>query len=82
MNASWWVGNAALLPLVAVGGLLLARKIGRLRLVGAFFGLFLAFDFGLALTQGLDVADAFQSLAFVLGEARSSSSQRSWSPSR
>ena len=66
VNASWWVGNAALLPLVAVGGLLLARKIGRLRLVGAFFGLFLAFDFGLALTQGLAVTDAFQSLAFVL----------------
>ncbi|MGA2614672.1 MAG: hypothetical protein ABSG38_14635 [Spirochaetia bacterium] len=58
MNASWWVGNAALLPLVALGGLLLARKIGRLRLVAAFLGLFLVFNLGLALAQGLAVLDA------------------------
>jgi len=64
-NASWWVGNAALLPLAAIGGLLLARKIGRLRLVGAFLALFLAFNLGLALDQGLSVGDALQSVIFV-----------------
>ncbi len=66
MNASWWVGNAALLPLAAVGGILLARKIGRLRLVGAFLGLFAVFNVGLALDQGLAISDAVQSLSFVL----------------
>ena len=66
-NASWWVGNAALLPLVVVGGFLLARKIGRLRLVAAFLGLFVAFNLGLALAQGLAAADAAQSVLFVLG---------------
>ena len=65
-GASWWVGNIALLPLAAVGGLLLARKTGRLRLVGAFLAMFLAFDFALALIQGLAVGDAVQSLLFVL----------------
>ncbi len=66
-NATWWVGNAALLPLVAVGGFLLARKIGRLRLVLAFLGLFVAFNLILAFGQGLAVADALQSVVFVFG---------------
>jgi ferredoxin-NADP reductase len=66
-NASWWVGNAALLPLAVVGGLLLARKIGRLRLVAAFLGLFVAFNLVLAFSQGLAISDAFQSVVFVFG---------------
>ena len=65
-GASWWVGNVALLPLAAAGGLLLARKTGRLRLVGAFLAMFLAFDSALALIQGLGVGDALQSILFVL----------------
>lgn len=34
--ASWWVGNAAMLPLVALGGYLLIRKIRRWDVVLAF----------------------------------------------
>ncbi len=30
-SASWWVGNSVLLPLVLIGGLLIIRKVGRLR---------------------------------------------------
>lgn len=35
-NASWWVGNIAMLPIVAVGGFLIIRKIRRWDLVLAF----------------------------------------------
>ncbi len=66
MDATWWVGSLALLPLTAVGGLLLARRIGRLRLVTAFLGLFAAFNIALALSQGLAVDEALSSLLFVL----------------
>jgi ferredoxin-NADP reductase len=66
MDATWWVGNPALLPLVVVGGLLLARKAGRMRLVGAFLGLFIVFNMALGLPQGLTVSDALQSVLFVL----------------
>jgi ferredoxin-NADP reductase/Na+-translocating ferredoxin:NAD+ oxidoreductase RnfD subunit len=34
--ASWWVGNLTLLPLVAVGGLLIVRKVQRFDLVLSF----------------------------------------------
>ena len=34
--ASWWVGTPWMLPAVAVGGFLVARKIRRLDMVGAF----------------------------------------------
>lgn len=36
-SASWWVGAAAMLPFVLVGGVLLARKIQRGRMVLTFF---------------------------------------------
>ncbi len=35
-SASWWVGNASLLPFVLVGGLLIVRKLRRLDLVFSF----------------------------------------------
>jgi ferredoxin-NADP reductase len=35
-SASWWVGNAPMLPLVLLGGLLLVRKLGRFDLVFSF----------------------------------------------
>jgi len=66
-NATWWVGNVTLLPLLVIGGLLLSRKIGRLRLVVSFLGLFIAFNLFLGLAQGVPVADALQSVLFVLG---------------
>lgn len=35
-SATWWVGTAWMLPVVAVGGLLITRKIRRFDLVGSF----------------------------------------------
>ncbi len=35
-SANWWVGNAAILPIVAIGGFLIIRKIKRLDMVLAF----------------------------------------------
>lgn len=36
-SASWWVGNAAMMPFVVAGGLLIVRKIRREDLVCSFF---------------------------------------------
>ena len=36
-TASWWVGNAPMLPFVLIGGLLVVRKIRRFDLVLSFF---------------------------------------------
>ena len=36
-SASWWVGAAALLPFVLIGGVLVVRKIRRTRMVLSFF---------------------------------------------
>src|SRR5258708_6765682 len=49
--ASWWVGSAALLPFVVVGGVLVARKLGRFDQVASFLIVALA---------GLGVVDLFQ----------------------
>src|SRR6266545_4588090 len=35
-SASWWVGDAAMLPFVLIGGILIVRKIGRFDLVSSF----------------------------------------------
>jgi len=37
LSATWWIGTPALLPFVAIGGLLLVRKIRRGNLVMSFF---------------------------------------------
>ncbi len=66
--ASWWVGSTALLPLVLIGGLLLVRKVSRIRLVGVFLGAFLVFNVGLALIQGLTLDLILQSVLFVFGQ--------------
>jgi ferredoxin-NADP reductase/Na+-translocating ferredoxin:NAD+ oxidoreductase RnfD subunit len=36
-SANWWVGTTAMLPFVVIGGLLLVRKIRRMRMVLTFF---------------------------------------------
>ena len=36
-TASWWVGTAAMLPFVVIGGILITRKIRRERMVITFF---------------------------------------------
>lgn len=35
-SASWWVGDAPMLPFVLIGGVLVVRKLGRYDLVGSF----------------------------------------------
>lgn len=36
-TASWWIGTAVMLPFVVIGGILIARKIRRERMVYSFF---------------------------------------------
>jgi ferredoxin-NADP reductase len=49
---SWWIGTAVLLPFVIVGGVLLARKLRRIRLVLAFFVVALAVTTIISMVQG------------------------------
>ena len=67
--ASWWVGSIHLLPLVAAGGALLARRASRLRLVGVFLGEFLVFLAGLSLVNGMGLDMIAQSALFVLSQS-------------
>jgi ferredoxin-NADP reductase/Na+-translocating ferredoxin:NAD+ oxidoreductase RnfD subunit len=67
--ATWWVGSAPLLPLVVIGGLLVVRKAGRLRLVGVFLAAFLVFMTALAAVNGLPADMALTSILFVLGQS-------------
>lgn len=53
-DASWWVGNAPMLPFVIVGGLLLVRKIQRFDLFLSFFGTALAATVALMVVQASD----------------------------
>jgi glycine betaine catabolism B len=66
--ATWWVGNTALLPLVALGGALVLRKVSRLRLVGVFFAAFLVFMTALAVVNGLPADMALPAILFVFGQ--------------
>jgi glycine betaine catabolism B len=74
-SASWWVGDAALLPFVLLGGLLLVRKLRRFDLVLSFGLAGLATVLGGALVSGQDALTAlvrlfqlspFAFFAFVL----------------
>jgi ferredoxin-NADP reductase len=66
--ATWWVGNAAMLPFVIACGLLLARRISRFRLLGVFFLFFAAFNAALGFLQGAPVDLVLQSIPFVFGQ--------------
>lgn len=37
-TASWWVGTAAMLPFVFIGGIIITRKVRRSRMIFSFFG--------------------------------------------
>jgi ferredoxin-NADP reductase/Na+-transporting NADH:ubiquinone oxidoreductase subunit NqrB len=67
--ASWWVGGTCMLPLVAVGGVLVLRKVNRFRLVGVFQGTFLVFNVALSISNGLAPDMILQSLLFVFGQS-------------
>jgi ferredoxin-NADP reductase/Na+-translocating ferredoxin:NAD+ oxidoreductase RnfD subunit len=51
-SASWWVGNAQLLPVVLIGGLLLVRKVRRGQMVTIFLATALTMTIVLTLTHG------------------------------
>lgn len=59
-SASWWVGNALLLPFVLIGGLLLVRKVGRFDLVMSFLLVALATSVVLSVISGQSLIAAFQ----------------------
>ncbi|HUJ75481.1 MAG TPA: FAD-dependent oxidoreductase, partial [bacterium] len=67
--ASWWVGATYMLPLVAVGGLLILRKVNRFRLAGVFLGAFLAVNVLLSILNGMPTDMMVQSLGFVFGQS-------------
>lgn len=59
-SASWWVGSMVLLPYVVIGGLLVVRKIRRLRMVGWFFVIALVTTSLLALMTHKDLVTTVQ----------------------
>jgi len=63
--ASWWVGNAVMLPAVIAGGILVLRKISRFRFVGIFLGLYALFVATSSLSQGLPLPMVLQSFGYV-----------------
>lgn len=67
--AAWWVAAPVLLPVVALGGLILIQKLRRWQLVGGFLGVYLGAVFGVALAQGADLADAASLLRGLLTQS-------------
>ena len=61
-SASWWIGDARLLPFVLVGGLLIARKLRRFDLVLSFFVTAFAVVLLASLFSGTDPFAAIQKL--------------------
>lgn len=61
---SWWVGVPQILPLVMIGGLLIARKMKRLDMVALFIGLYLLLTF-LQLILDIPPTEAFFTLIYV-----------------
>ncbi|HUO62017.1 MAG TPA: RnfABCDGE type electron transport complex subunit D [Candidatus Bathyarchaeia archaeon] len=59
-SASWWVGTTILLPIVVIGGLLVARKTRRNTMVFTFIGTAIASTAFLFWLDGRDVAVALQ----------------------
>lgn len=58
-SASWWVGTAAMLPAVLIGGFLIVRKIRRFDLVFYFFLISLSVVLATSLMQGTDLLTTF-----------------------
>jgi ferredoxin-NADP reductase len=64
-SASWWVGNAAMLPFVLVGGILVVRKIGRSDLVFSFLIATVATSLVLSLFGGGNLIGDMQKIIFL-----------------
>ena len=56
--ASWWVGTLAMMPLVLLGGVLVARKIARFDLILGFLAAACAVTLGTTLAKGAGVLAA------------------------
>ena len=63
-SASWWVGTISLLPFVIIGGLLVVRKIKRIRMVSLFFIVALISTTALALIGHMDLGTTIQATLF------------------
>jgi ferredoxin-NADP reductase len=61
-SASWWVGNAPMLPFVLVGGILVVRKLGRSDLVWSFLITTSVISLVLTLFAGIDLMGALQKI--------------------
>jgi ferredoxin-NADP reductase/Na+-translocating ferredoxin:NAD+ oxidoreductase RnfD subunit len=61
-SASWWVGTLVMFPFVAVGGILLVRKIARTDLVVSFMVTAVAFALGYYLVQRIALLTILQQL--------------------
>ncbi len=61
-SANWWVGSAAMLPAVALGGLLVIRKTRRADLVLVFLGAVTASVVGASFIAGTALTAALQQL--------------------
>jgi glycine betaine catabolism B len=59
-SASWWVGNAPMLPFVLLGGILVIRKIGRFDLVLSFLITTVATSLVLSMFAGVNLIGAIQ----------------------
>lgn len=68
-GTSWWVGNAYLLPVILIGGVLAATKVGKWESIGAFFAAFFVTTFGELIAMGysfpvaLDIVASPQTIA-------------------
>ncbi|MBU6431118.1 MAG: RnfABCDGE type electron transport complex subunit D [Patescibacteria group bacterium] len=58
-SASWWVGTLCMLPFVAIGGLLIVRKIRRADTVISFFAAALATIFAFGIMNGTNLPSYF-----------------------
>jgi len=61
-SASWWVGNASMLPFVLIGGILVVRKIGRFDLVLSFLSATIVTSITISLFGGGDLIDPLQKI--------------------
>ena len=62
-SASWWVGNAQMLPFVLAGGLLIVRKIRRFDLVVSFLLTALVMVIVASLFSGSSLLSSFQQIS-------------------
>lgn len=59
-SASWWIGNASMLPLVLIGGILVARKMERTHQVLSFLVAAIAVSLAGSLLAGVNAFSALQ----------------------